>query len=78
MTTASSPQGLPVAASLAAALAKDDVNDEKAGPTVGSSDADADAAASGADVDVSGATRDSDGVPVGAADAEADRRASGA
>ena len=78
MTTPSSPQGLPVAASIAAELMEDDVNKEKTGPTVGAADAEADAAASGADVDVAGATRDSDGVPVGSADAEEDRRASGA
>jgi hypothetical protein len=41
---------------------------------VGASDADADAARSGADVDLEGAERDSDGVPVGRADLEADKR----
>jgi hypothetical protein len=74
MTISASPQGLPVAVSLAASLTKDDLNEEKTGPKVGASDA----AASGADVDLDGATRDSDGVPVGSADAGEDRRASGA
>jgi hypothetical protein len=44
------------------------------GEFVGASDADADAARAGQDVDLTDATRDSDGVPVGPADAEADRR----
>jgi hypothetical protein len=83
MTIPNSPQALPVAVPLAAKLTKDEleqdgVGDVATGPTVGASDADADAAASGADVDLHGAARDTDGVPVGAADAEEDRRASGA
>jgi hypothetical protein len=78
MTTPSSPQGLPIAVPLVAALEDDDVNDERTGPTVGASDADADAAASGADGTIADATRDSDGVPVGSADVEEDKRASGA
>lgn len=45
---------------------------EGAGPIVGADDAAADAARGGADVDLDGATRDSDGVPVGDADADAD------
>ncbi|WP_433293519.1 hypothetical protein ACQP2F_30810 [Actinoplanes sp. CA-030573] len=78
-----SPQGLPAAAvPLAAEITENENGPESAarrtGATVGASDADADAAASGADVDLTGATRDSDGVPVGEADAEADRKASGA
>ena len=47
-------------------------------PTVGSSDAAADAARFGADVDQSDATQDSGGLPVGLGDLEADRRASSA
>ena len=39
---------------------------------VGASDADADAARSGSDVDLTGAERDSDGVPVGEDDVQAD------
>jgi hypothetical protein len=56
----------------------DDDEPDESGPTVGASDADADAARSGADVDLGGATRDSDGVPVGRADAEEDARRTGA
>lgn len=78
MTTPSSPQGLPLAVPFAAGLVDDEQDTRETGPTVGSSDADADAAASGADVDLRGASRDSDGVPVGEADAEADKRGSGA
>jgi hypothetical protein len=51
---------------------EEDQEDYGTGPTVGASDADADAARAGADVDLAGATHDSDGVPVGRADAEAD------
>ena len=71
------PQGFPVTAALQGKL----VDTAEADPetaTVGSSDAAADAARSGADVDQSDATHDSDGVPVGLDDVEADRRASGA
>ena len=75
--TTSSPQGLPIAVPLGTEKMKED-QPERTGPTVGRADADADAAASGADVDLNDATRDSDGVPTGPADAEADRRASGA
>jgi hypothetical protein len=39
---------------------------------VGDSDAEADAARSGSDVDLTGAQRDSDGVPVGDDDVQAD------
>lgn len=77
MTAPQSPQGLPLAAVLAGNLDETD-EQPRGGPTVGASDADADAARSGADADLSDATRDSDGVPVGTADAEADRRESGA
>lgn len=49
------------------------------GPLIGASDAEADAANSGADVDPKyDAARDSDGVPTGAADADEDARRSGA
>ncbi|MCX5115638.1 hypothetical protein OG992_00495 [Micromonospora sp. NBC_00362] len=43
-----------------------------AGEIVGADDAKVDAARTGADVDLSHATRDGDGTPTGAADAEAD------
>jgi hypothetical protein len=46
---------------------------ESARETVGADDAKADAARAGADVDLTDANRDSDGVPVGEADAAADR-----
>jgi hypothetical protein len=75
--TTPSQQGLPVAGLLATELTKHEES-EPDGPTVGSSDADADAAASGAPADLREANRDSDGVPVGPADVEEDRRASGA
>jgi hypothetical protein len=76
--TTPQPQGLPVAPLLAAEATRDDETKVTDGPTVGSSDADADAAASGANVDLREVTRDDDGVPVGLADVEADKRASGA
>jgi len=75
------PQGLPLGAPLAAEAVSDrmaEENDQERGPTVGRSDADADAARSGADTDLSDATRDSDGVPVGSDDADEDARRSGA
>ena len=50
---------------------EDDATDSSR-ETVGASDAEADAARAGADVDLSDAARDSDGVPVGRADAAAD------
>lgn len=43
------------------------------GEIVGADDALADAARAGADVDLTGAARDGDGVPVGSADVAADR-----
>jgi hypothetical protein len=56
----------------------DDVEPAAGGPLVGADDARADAARAGADTDLTGGTRDSDGTPVGSADAEADRiRAAG-
>ncbi len=75
-----SPQNLPLAAALAqeGALSEEETDPNQSGPTVGASDAEADAARSGADADLTGAARDSDGVPVGQDDAEADKRASGA
>lgn len=77
MTSAQSPQGLPLAAAVFAG--HDETEEQTAtGPTVGADDAEADAARSGADADLSGATRDSDGVPVGDDDVEADKRKSGA
>jgi len=73
-----SPQGLPVGMAFTLHPHDPDEPEEKTGPTVGAADAEADAAASGADVPATHAERDSDGVPVGEEDAEADRRASGA
>ncbi|AGL17116.1 hypothetical protein [Actinoplanes sp. N902-109] len=87
-TNPQSPQGLPLAAAVAAASTDDDTG--QAGPTVGASDAEQDAIRSGADTgggslgdrlagaDRTNATRDSDGVPVGEDDLEADKRNSGA
>jgi hypothetical protein len=75
-TAMTSPQNLPAGVAFTLDPHDPDDPEEKAGPTVGASDADA--AASGADVDLSDGERDSDGVPVGEADAEADRRDSGA
>lgn len=75
--TSQTPQNLPLAGAL---IEEESEADEtgKTGPTVGTSDAEADAARSGADPDLTGAARDSDGVPVGRSDLEADKRASGA
>jgi hypothetical protein len=75
--TTPSPQGFPVAVPLGTEKMRDE-NTTHTGPIVGASDADADAAASGADVTLDDATRDNDGVPVGVDDVEADKRASGA
>jgi len=50
----------------------EDDGTESSRETVGADDAKADAARAGADVDLSDANRDSDGVPVGRDDAEAD------
>jgi len=77
MSTPQSGQALPLAA--AAAAASTSSEEENSGePLVGAADAEADAARSGADADLSRATRDSDGVPVGEDDLEADKRASNA
>jgi hypothetical protein len=77
MTSPNSAVGLPLAAAVAAdGVETDDKPDT--GPTVGASDADADAARSGADVDVTNANRDSDGAAVGDADRDADAERSGA
>jgi hypothetical protein len=78
MTTASSPLGLPLAAAVGADAVDDENDTPDSGPTVGRSDAEADAARSGADVDLSGASRDTDGVPVGEDDADEDAVQSGA
>jgi hypothetical protein len=78
MTNPSSAAGLPLAAQAAAAFTEQDKAENETGPTVGESDAEADAARSGADADLTGADRDSDGVPVGDADLEEDKRRSGA
>ncbi|WBB71855.1 hypothetical protein O7602_19175 [Micromonospora sp. WMMD1128] len=72
------PRYAPIGLAAAGQLGDDD-SETGGGEVVGADDAAADAARAGADVDLSGATRDSDGTPVGAADAEADReRAAGA
>jgi hypothetical protein len=77
MTSANNPAGLPLAAGEAADSV--DTDETRAGgPTVGSDDAAADAERSGADVDMDGAVRDTDGVPVGSDDADEDARRSGA
>jgi hypothetical protein len=80
MTNPSSDAGLPLAAAAAARRTEEEIDNEKerTGPLVGASDAEADAARSGADADLTGAARDSDGVPVGEADLEEDKRRSGA
>jgi hypothetical protein len=75
--TSSSQQPIPPAAlvNVAAEGTEDDNNERE---LVGTADAEADAARSGADVDLTDAQRDSDGVPVGQADVQADiDRASG-
>ena len=77
MTAQQNPQSLPLAAAVAGEMTDTD-DENRTGPTVGADDAEADAARSGAEADLSGATRDSDGVPVGADDVEADKRNSGA
>ena len=80
MTMTTDPQY--AAAGLAAARAATEQSENQeapdAGEIVGSDDARADAARTGADVDLRGASRDTDPTPVGEADAEADRhRAAG-
>ena len=62
----------PVAAETVADAAVDENENANDRELVGTSDADADAARSGSDVDLTGAERDSDGVPVGQADVQAD------
>ncbi|MFI7069311.1 hypothetical protein GA0070622_4802 [Micromonospora sediminicola] len=66
------PRYAPIGLAAAGRLVPDD-GETGGGEVVGADDAAADAARAGADVDLSAATRDSDGTPVGAADAEADR-----
>jgi hypothetical protein len=74
--TSSSQQPIPPA--VLANVAADNADDNNERELVGSADAEADAARSGADVDLDDAQRDSDGVPVGQADVQADiDRASG-
>lgn len=68
-----------LAAGIASAYTEGDPEEgDSTQPTVGESDAAADAARAGADVDLSGAARDDDGVPVGRDDADADAIRSGA
>ena len=75
MTT---PQNPLLAAAVVGKPIIEDENETRAGTPVGAADAEADAARSGADADLTGGARDTDGVPVGEADHEADKRASGA
>jgi len=75
MTSPDSAAALPLAAAAAAETIETDGQPDS-GPTVGASDADADAARSGGDVDLADATRDSDGTPVGEADRDADAQRS--
>jgi hypothetical protein len=70
MSSPNSAAALPLAAAVSKDLVEDDQPDS--GPTVGASDADADAARSGGDVELTNPTRDSDGTPVGEADRDAD------
>ncbi|PZG07308.1 hypothetical protein C1I95_31190 [Micromonospora craterilacus] len=67
------PRYTPIAVTAAGKLIEDD-GEPAGGEVVGADDAAADAARAGADVDLTGAQRDTDPTPVGAADAEADRR----
>ncbi|MCG5445723.1 hypothetical protein NIE79_004244 [Micromonospora sp. NIE79] len=73
------PRYIPVGLAAAGRLIDDEgAGAVPAGEIVGADDAKADAVRTGADVDLSHATRDGDGIPTGAADAEADRdRAAG-
>ncbi|MCG5469921.1 hypothetical protein LADH09A_003859 [Micromonospora sp. LAH09] len=73
------PRYVPIALAGSEQLIDDDgVGADGGGEIVGADDAAADAARTGADVDLSHAARDGDGVPTGAADVEADReRAAG-
>ena len=75
MTSSPNPAGFPIDADTAGDAGADE--GRSGGPLVGASDADADAARTGADVDLDDATRDSDGVPVGRADADEDARRGG-
>ncbi|MEU7586761.1 hypothetical protein AB0A95_10720 [Micromonospora sp. NPDC049230] len=69
------PRYVPFAVAAPEQLIDDDgAVAEPSGEIVGADDAAADAARTGADVDLSHANRDSDGVPIGAADVEADRQ----
>lgn len=70
--TAQSPYPIPPAIVPAIVSDPDEAADVSERETVGASDADADAIRAGAEGDLRGADRDSDGVPVGRADAEAD------
>ncbi|MFF0721652.1 hypothetical protein [Verrucosispora sp. NA02020] len=67
------PRYTPIAFAAAGDLVRTD-GDPDTGEVVGADDAAADAARAGADIDLTGAQRDTDPTPVGAADAEADRR----
>lgn len=67
------PSMQPVPPNAAETLAEHGVDENDSGrELVGASDAEADAARSGGDVELTDAERDSDGVPVGEDDVEAD------
>jgi hypothetical protein len=66
------PPFVPIVPAILAQPDEQSTEDER--DLVGASDADADAVRTGAEVDRSHTTRDSDGVPVGRADLEADVR----
>jgi hypothetical protein len=74
LVTMSNPAMQPIPPAAAAGIVgqSPDNEDENDRAVVGGSDAAADAARSGADVDLSDADRDSDGVPVGEDDLQAD------
>ena len=78
MSTSSQPNPATASALGVGGSEPEGATPQDSGPTVGSSDAAADAARTGADADDRAAARDSDGVPVGEADAEADAIRSGA
>jgi hypothetical protein len=78
MSTSSQPNPAAASALGVGGSEPEGATPQDTGPTVGSSDAAADAARTGADTDGLSAARDSDGVPVGDSDAEADAVRSGA
>ncbi|MGI5214715.1 hypothetical protein [Plantactinospora sp. CA-290183] len=68
------PRYVPIGLAATGALpGSEETETDNGGEIVGADDARADAVRAGADEDLAGANRDTDGVPVGQADAEADR-----